>query len=608
MIVLVLGSQDERDAIDSLGISTSSIDIVVVPPSDVMAMDIDLSNEYVFSYQLDAKALRKHWSYILDTPVPPLKVSSIRWPMLKMSFGVTANSISSLCSELLKQPPDRRKKLFDQIFVKGGSFGAYDTRIPIRSQDAAKFVDAISMAMRCMNNLFVRSGKICVLDSSGSGVTALDEPGLTSLLSRHIRFVRDDGSESLPPTRLVRAIQPHVLAGVGEIISIANRPLVSSSGEIVAGRGYHRDYRVYTTHDKVSMSLMSRDEAAKFICDEMRDYLSDFPLKSDADYATWVSFVLSHFFVHTEPICYPMTIVEANTAGAGKTLLVKLASVICHGKVVPPLPLSSQEEIRKCLLAFIGQCRETLWFDNVVGRLGCPTLDAILTSPCWSDRVLGSSQIVSCDLRIIPVATANNATIGHDLVRRAVRCRLVSEHETPETRGGFRYPDIIDFIAQKREYLVDKFISVLYSYIYNLLRGDAAPGTLLGSFEVWSRYVSGCVEWCGLPSPITTQAELRAEADSSRSALAELLVLWNVVLDPSGKGITPGEIDLALKLAPSEAGWQTLLTAMEELCEGAVTPAKIGVVLRKYKEKVVNGRRLVRREQNGRILWFVEPR
>ena len=96
----------------------------------------------------------------------------------------------------------------------------------------------------------------------------------------------------------------------------------------------------------------------------------------------------------TSPI--PMGIFDAPTAGTGKSLLVQCISLVASGKLPPMSPQpESDAEWRKALTAHLVKLPLFLIFDNLSRVLNSASLAEMLTSPFWSDRLLGSTRTVS---------------------------------------------------------------------------------------------------------------------------------------------------------------------------------------------------------------------
>jgi hypothetical protein len=131
-----------------------------------------------------------------------------------------------------------------------------------------------------------------------------------------------------------------------------------------------------------------------------------------------------------------------------------------------------------------------------------------------------------------------------------------------------------------------------------------------GSFEGWSDLVRGAVVWSGLADPGETRAELD-EVDADNSVLADLLAGWEEL--PDNWGLAGCTVARALEALRDDAELQhysRLRSALGELCPHPAgqrpTARKVGYALRRFRGRVLSGRKLQTRVAAGNNLWFVE--
>jgi hypothetical protein len=167
-------------------------------------------------------------------------------------------------------------------------------------------------------------------------------------------------------------------------------------------------------------------------------------------------------------------------------------------------------------------------FDNVTNMLVSDALDAVLTGTVYSQRLLGVSEDRRVAIRTVFLVSANNARLSTDLVRRSLGCRLEPDVEQPETRTGFRVPDLLGHVRRERSRYLCAALTVLRAYVVaGRPRVDARP---MGSYEAWCRVVRDSLVWAGAADPAVTQDALRESADVERDELRDLLTAWHTVL------------------------------------------------------------------------------
>lgn len=301
-------------------------------------------------------------------------------------------------------------------------------------------------------------------------------------------------------------------------------PVLRADGTVVTAQGYDRDTRTFATTDWSGLTLPSAPSKAdaEAAVKVLLEPFADFPFAQPEAKAAFVAHVLHTLARHLLPTV-PATLYSAPTAGTGKTLLASAASRIALGR--PPVLLSavngrnSDDEMRKRLTSLMVSSRGDMVFDNQpVGEpFGGPAFDAQITSPTWSDRILGGNTTLNVPNTATIAVTGNNIRTGADTGRRVQFVYLDSHVARPEARTGFKVPDLSRHLAENRPRLLTAALTLLAAHFRHNkpLQGGTLQAPTLGSFEDWSRVVAAAVEWSGLPNPIASQTWGRALFDAS---------------------------------------------------------------------------------------------
>jgi hypothetical protein len=232
----------------------------------------------------------------------------------------------------------------------------------------------------------------------------------------------------------------------------------------------------------------------------------------------------------------------------------------------------------------------------------------VLTGTVYSQRLLGVSEDRRVAIRTVFLASANNARLSTDLVRRSLCCRLEPAVEQPETRTGFRVSDLLGHVRRERSRYLSAALTVLRAYVVaGRPRVTARP---MGSYEAWCRVVRDSLVWAGAADPAVTQDALRESADVERDELRDLLTAWHTVLgdrlvtvrellDAAQTGRVPGigpERSVGAKVARPPGDGSTLLDALRGVTPNGAEPTThtIGNRLRTMRGQIVGG--LVLRE------------
>lgn len=392
---------------------------------------------------------------------------------------------------------------------------------------------------------------------------------------------------------------------------IVESPVLRPDGSLLERPGYDdATGLLYQPNARYPAAIASptKEDAAKAV-GELCDVVSDFPFKSDAHRAAWVAGVLTPLARYAFRGPAPLFLMDANIRSAGKTLLADVTGEIVSGRAMPRTPQApdENEEIKRITAIALEGDRLVL-IDNINRPLGSGALDTVLTGTVWSERILGKSEKVSLPLLTVWYATGNNVTFKGDTARRCLHVRLDSDLERPETREGFKHPELLAWVHDNRPRLVMAALTVLRSFC---LAGKPAMGLKpWGSFEGWSALVRGAVVWAGLADPGDTRAELD-EVDTDKSVLSDLIAGWEDLPNGAGMhGCTVAQMLDALRDDAEGRRYGRLRSALSELCPHPLgqlpTAKKVGYALRHFHGRVVGGRKLQMRVVHGNRLWFVQ--
>ena len=196
----------------------------------------------------------------------------------------------------------------------------------------------------------------------------------------------------------------------------------------------------------------------------------------------------------------PCFVYLANAEGAGKTLLVKCATVPVLG-ISPASTYPSEEtEMAKLLLSTVLELRPVLLLDNVKGRLSSESLEGFLTAQQWSGRVLGGSRTFTGDNNVTVFATGNGCTVSPDMRRRSLFCELFLKEERAEDRQ-FTQPLETSVLLDRREYILTAMMGLVRNWA---TVGMPKASRSHSSFSEWADIIGGIVEAAGYPSPLDT--------------------------------------------------------------------------------------------------------
>lgn len=445
---------------------------------------------------------------------------------------------------------------------------------------------------------------------------------LREMLSAQVDFRKprkDGGLKSVgPPGFCVRALSARgQWPALRPLEAVTQTPVLLPDGTILQEPGYDGGTGI-AFFPKLPFPPISGDpsrqqvEAALAL---LREAVCDFPFARPRHESAFLAAILTLLARHAFSGSVPLVLVDANTRGSGKGLLVDVAGRIGAGRDVPRMAYSRDaEEQRKTILAHAMEGHRVALIDNVSGSFGTPTLDAALTATIWTGRILGVSKTATAPLKIVWFATANNVTVVGDTVRRCLYVRLESPDEHPERRQDFRHPRLLDWVDGRRAELTAAGLTLLRAYIAAGRPDQRLPAW--GSFGKWSDLIRNCLVWLELPDPGETRGDLYDSASGEEATLENLVIgLDEVLLDVDGAGGTAREILQVLQNA-TEARFAAIREALAELVPrpaqgGLPSAVQLGAILKQYRGRVIRGRAIEHARQGKTkrgVVWCVQTR
>jgi len=331
-----------------------------------------------------------------------------------------------------------------------------------------------------------------------------------------------------PPKEVAEALLSGGDFGFQPLTRIVTTPFLLPEGELVSVPGYHEASGILFDPCGVTFpaipAVPTRADALAAL-DVLQDFLCDFPFADESARAAALSAILTATLRSAIAGPVPLYLFHAHVAGTGKGKAVNVVGIIATGAPVPCMASVEEVEFEKRIAAALVGGQSLLLIDNVSGKLGNATLDALITTEGeWYGRILGRTEPVSLPAQVVVFATGNNVKIGGDLARRCVPVFLESKVERPEHRSGFRHANLLAHVKAKRPEAVAACLTIALAY-----RAAGAPDVGvrgLGSFEAWSAAVCAPLVWLGCADPMQGQEALREDADEGvtawRDALAAL--------------------------------------------------------------------------------------
>lgn len=336
-------------------------------------------------------------------------------------------------------------------------------------------------------------------DQNSIHLTPLTGKVLRHALARAANWYRK-GDPIAPPNVVVQDLEAApAFPGFPVLEAVVSCPVAVPPGDLILTPGYHRKARLWYQADRELAPSVPRApsefqirEACNFIEDNL---FVDFPFVGLSDRAVAWACLLLPFVRPMIAGPTPLHLLCAPTRGTGKTLLAHtLMSPSLGTRNLPVMTVDCEEvEIRKRITGCLRDSPGAVLLDNLGQgrRLHSSSLAAVLTARSWSDRLLGSSLMITLPVTPTWIATGNNPSLSDELVRRTLASRLDAGRTHPHLRTGFKHSDLLVWARTNRPALLEAILTLVQAWI---VEGQPPGSVHLGMFEAWCHVVGGVLE------------------------------------------------------------------------------------------------------------------
>jgi hypothetical protein len=397
--------------------------------------------------------------------------------------------------------------------------------------------------------------------------------------------------------------------GLRSLNAVVTFPVMLPDGSLLTSNGYHPKTGVLVqlpTDLTLSVAAQPSKVDVKDAVQRLLEPLHDFPLESPAHWSALLAGLLTPlaWFLFDGPA--PLFLIDKNVRGAGAGLLADVVAVTVTGRRFSVMSYTGdREELRKRITTVAMEGERLILLDNLAGAVGNDILDAALTADWWKDRVLGGNKIYNGPLHVVWFGTGNNVQIHADTARRVCHVRMESQHERPELRTGFRYPNLRLHLRQHRSTYLSASLTILRGWVVAGRPRHGLPPW--GSFEGWSDVVREALVFADLPDPGETRIALQTAADRDAAAMRDV-IRGMAQLDSGGRGLTAADVVKRLKEDDgSDEVLVSMRAAVEELC-GKLEGRALAMKFRSFKRRNFNGQFIdVGGTAQGTNRWVVLP-
>jgi hypothetical protein len=332
-----------------------------------------------------------------------------------------------------------------------------------------------------------------------------------------------------PPIDVIKDLlaTPSDKMPIPAVSAIVEVPTFAADGTLCDKPGYNAANRAFYAPPQElvipTIPMAPTDEDVRRARDLLMEPILEVPFTGDADLAHALALAIVPYVREIIGAASPIHLFDAPIHGSGKTLSAKAALKPAFGEIMF-VGQADDDEFRKRITALAIAGRPVFFLDNVTRPLSSATLAMAVTSPTWTDRILGKSVEVSIPNRMIWVVTGNNVILSGELARRCVRARIDPNTDQPWLRNGFRIPNMEEWITLNRGRLVAAALTLVRAWINDGM--TAWAGRPLGSFESWSRVVGGILDRARIGGFLGNLDELYEDADVENNIWREFVIAW----------------------------------------------------------------------------------
>jgi hypothetical protein len=316
---------------------------------------------------------------------------------------------------------------------------------------------------------------------------------------------------------------------IPEAKGIVYAPIFARDGSLSLEEGYNQKSQLYySNHDGMKVPEVPKVPSQDDI-DEAKDLLMnnlfiDFPFKNNSSRTNALATLLYLFARELVNDIAPLHLIDAPTAGTGKTFLAKAIHMVATGlpAAMDSLP-KKEEETEKKILSILMGGRPVVVLDNATGRIGSESLNRVLTSQKYSGRILKESRMIEVNNSALWLMTGNNVDIEGDIHRRIMWIRLDAKMQRAYQRDEWVHPDLLGWIREHRGALVWACLTIIQNWI---AQGMPEGSKTMASYERWARVMSGILEAAGINGFLENREELIERASDGNDAWSQYFNVW----------------------------------------------------------------------------------
>lgn len=518
------------------------------------------------------------------------------------------------------EPDYDGSRLVGKLFLKGArqnlfSFAHGGTNFRLHRQPAkviltdgrsSQAIDDFLKILKNIPDVYDFGSDLVRVDGSGR-LYALNDSSLRYFAGLYAQFVKLKSSangatvETLldPPDRICRSIiSLDAQRQLKPLNGVITAPTLRADGSVLQVSGYDKATQLLCDFrsDTVFVAAQPSKTQALAALETLIHPFQYFPFCSPLDRAVLLATLLTAAVRPALGVA-PGFGFDAPSQGSGKTLIARSVGVLMQGSepsVWPHTAGRDDEETRKRVFTVLRSGARCLIWDNVTGSFDSPALAACLTSPTFTDRILGQSNSSTVPNRLLFLLTGNNLLLQGEMTRRVLVCRIDPATERPFAREFSLDP--FAYCRDNRQELIAAALTLIRAYLTHGCKTQISGR--LASFEDWDNWIRRTVIFAdelmpGMFGDVMNCITANQAVDPDLELFVNLLRAWHAVYRESHVSVS----DLIRSSYPMSTEKHLLQNALTELPIGGgnanVLNAKsVGRYLGYRKDRIAGGYRL----------------
>lgn len=458
---------------------------------------------------------------------------------------------------------------------------------------------------------YYSSGTMIILMSKGKAI-ALNRERLGYELSKLVAAYTVKNTRNGPTTTNI-GLSDSIVKQIIEVgpdrlprlNGVSDHPLVLPNGTLLDETGYDKDTGLFILNGKSRFPPIYQNPTDAQLLHAVNVCMSPFSEYHYVNQSSGKTAILTAVLLavlRPALATAPLIATSSKKTGVGKGYLNQAISIIATGELPQfrNVERSNASELRKVLFTELLERKSIIAFDNMDGLINNETLSSFLTSPVWSDRILGMSKSGGL-LRNDILTTLNgvNLSVGKNLARKVL---LIELQESGLDHRFRRF----DFLPHQKATENRAAIIAAALTIACHAAASTTDNKTIGSFEEATALIrvpladiANRLPSTGLVDPIVLFEEL-VEQDVDSPVEIELLELIHA--ETKGEAFTAND----LRNLSFQNG--TVERAMKEFCASSpsMTTHSVAAVLTQLRGELLGDLTLLSRKTRGTNTWYIE--